>query len=273
MDGGRGSFKATYQIDENHPTFGFNSWDEFFVRKFKKDPEDVRPLLVPPGAERKRLIFNPCESTAERWRVGVKDHDRFWLKGMPYSLYDIFHDPDAQEGPIDQPGTHEHAEATAKTFNGGTIYQAFLSPQDYHRWHSPIDGQIKAAYIIPGTYYAVLPDEGRYDDEIEPSGAIIRCQPWLTVAATRAVFVISGEHVGDVGFVAIGMVEVSTCDIQVEVGQIVKAGDELGMFHFGGSSHALIFNPEAKIKLDTEEVIKKQRHIHLKKLIGVSAKA
>jgi phosphatidylserine decarboxylase len=39
----------------------------------------------------------------------------------------------------------------------------------------------------------------------------------------------------------IGMTEVSTCDITVKEGQHVKKGDEIGMFHFGGSSHCVLF--------------------------------
>jgi hypothetical protein len=30
--------------------------------------------------------------------------------------------------------------AYAEKFVGGTVYQAFLSRADYHRWHSPVKG-------------------------------------------------------------------------------------------------------------------------------------
>jgi phosphatidylserine decarboxylase len=49
-------------------------------------------------------------------------------------------------------------------------------------------------------------------------------------------------------FIAIGMTEVSTCEATVKEGQHVQRGDELGMFHFGGSSHALVFRPETKLQ-------------------------
>lgn len=51
-------------------------------------------------------------------------------------------------------------------------------------------------------------------------------------------------------FLAIGMTEVSTCDITVTVGQHVTKGEQLGMFHFGGSSHCLIFRPHVKLEFD-----------------------
>jgi phosphatidylserine decarboxylase len=39
----------------------------------------------------------------------------------------------------------------------------------------------------------------------------------------------------------VGMAEVSTCDATVCVGQKVKKGEQIGMFHFGGSTHCLFF--------------------------------
>ena len=48
----------------------------------------------------------------------------------------------------------------------------------------------------------------------------------------------------------VGMAEVSSNDITVREGQHVKKGDQLGMFHFGGSTHCLIFRPHVKLKFD-----------------------
>ncbi|CUA76425.1 phosphatidylserine decarboxylase [Rhizoctonia solani] len=269
----RGSFNETYVVpNPDLPNRGYTSWDAFFTREVQ---ENARPLELLPGYERDRMVFNACESTVERWRYRVKAHDRFWLKGMPYSLYDIFLNEASAKNEAEKRAARKFAEETANVFVGGTVYQAFLSPQDYHRWRSPIDGVVKSAYRIPGTYYAVLPDEGFYPDEpedVEPSGALIRCQPWLTVAATRAVFIIEGsKHIGRVAFVAIGMCEVSSCDITVKEGTEVKAGEELGMFHFGGSSHVVIFNPEAKIRLLNEEgIVKIGNHLKVKSALAVS---
>ena len=47
----------------------------------------------------------------------------------------------------------------------------------------------------------------------------------------------------------VGMAEVSTCDISVYEGQNITKGQELGMFHFGSSTHSLIFQPHVKLKL------------------------
>ena len=52
-------------------------------------------------------------------------------------------------------------------------------------------------------------------------------------------------------FVSIGMSEVSSNDITVKEGDKVKKGDQLGMFHFGGSTHCLIFRPGVNVEFDT----------------------
>jgi phosphatidylserine decarboxylase len=48
----------------------------------------------------------------------------------------------------------------------------------------------------------------------------------------------------------VGMAEVSTCEITVYQGQHVKKGDQPGMFHFGGSTHCLMFRPGVRLDFD-----------------------
>ena len=64
---------------------------------------------------------------------------------------------------------------------------------------------------------------------------------------TRALIFIEAEDaaIGLLCFVAVGMVEVSSCVVSVKEGQHVKKGDELGFFQFGGSTHCLVFRPGA----------------------------
>ncbi|KAJ7729269.1 phosphatidylserine decarboxylase [Mycena maculata] len=45
---------------------------------------------------------------------------------------------------------------------------------------------------------------------------------------------------------AVGMTDVSTCEMTVKESGHIVCGDELGMFHFGGSTHVLIFRLETK---------------------------
>ena len=51
-------------------------------------------------------------------------------------------------------------------------------------------------------------------------------------------------------FVAVGMAEVSGNEIIVKVGQHINKGDQLGIFHFGGSTHVLLFRPGVNVKFN-----------------------
>ncbi|KAF1841697.1 uncharacterized protein K460DRAFT_409152 [Cucurbitaria berberidis CBS 394.84] len=82
--------------------------------------------------------------------------------------------------------------------------------------------------------------KGGIDAEGEKTG-----QEYLTATATRAIiFEADNKDLGLVCFLGVGMTKVSTCDITVKEGQYVKKGDESGMFHFGGSTHCVLFRKE-----------------------------
>ena len=42
---------------------------------------------------------------------------------------------------------------TATSFEGGSIAIFRLAPQDYHRFHSPLDGVVGDVHHVPGQYY------------------------------------------------------------------------------------------------------------------------
>ncbi|EGN97311.1 hypothetical protein SERLA73DRAFT_92387 [Serpula lacrymans var. lacrymans S7.3] len=217
------NFAETYVCQPDKPYHGFTSWDEFFTRLFRPGKRPVFP-------DEDNFINNACESTVFRKASDVKENDTFWLKGQPYSLVDMLNN-----------------DSFAPQFAGGTVYQAFLSPLDYHRWHSPVNGTIEKTVLLPGTYYSAVPDN-------EGDGAIIRSQPYITAVAARALIFIrsSNPSIGLMCFVGVGMVEVSSCEIIVNPGDKVSKGQQIGMFHFGGSTHCLIFRPETKLVF-TEE--------------------
>lgn len=178
------------------------------------------------------VIANACESKVYNVARDAKLRDKFWIKGQPYSVSDMLaHDP------------------LAAQFDGATIYQAFLSALSYHRWHAPVSGKVVRAFVEDGTYFseplAETPEAGV---EIDTRG-ISTAQGYLTALATRAVIFIEADNpaIGLMAFIGVGMDEVSTCDITVREGQHVKKGDQTGMFHFGGSSHCLLFRKGVKV--------------------------
>lgn len=217
------TFVEDFLCNPELPYYGFTSWDHFFTRKFR---EGRRPVADP---ENDAVIANTCESAPYRVAREVKFRDEFWIKAQPYSLVHMM-----------------KGDPLATQFVGGTIYQAFLSALAYHRWHSPVSGQILKTRVIDGSYYAEALSEGF--DSSGPNES----QAYITEVATRALVFIEADN-PDIGLMCImfvGMAEVSTCDISVYEGQHVNKGDELGMFHFGGSTHCLFFRPEVNIEFD-----------------------
>jgi phosphatidylserine decarboxylase len=208
-----------YEHEPADPHWGFTSWNDFFTRRFR---DGVRPVEAP---EDDNVVVAACEATSFSIRTDVKRRDKFWQKSQPYSLEDMLAN-----------------DETVEQFVGGTVYQAFLSATNYHRWHSPVAGTIVRAFLVEGTYYSEADSLG--SDATDPTHS----QGYLAHVATRAVFIIRADNprIGLVAFVPIGMSEVSSCVIHpsIESGRHIVKGEELGYFQFGGSTHSLVFGPE-----------------------------
>ena len=207
-----------FEHDPDDEHWGFASWNDFFTRRFK---DGARPVDSP---DDDKVIVSACESTPYSIKTDVQRRDRFWIKTQPYSLADMLADDES----VDQ-------------FVGGTVYQAFLSATNYHRWHSPVAGTVVRAFLQEGTYYSEADSEG--PDAAEPQNS----QGYLAHVAARAIILIEADDpvIGLMAFVAVGMSEVSSCLINPDVvpGYHLGKGEELGYFQFGGSTHCLVFRP------------------------------
>lgn len=220
----RANFIYNYKCDPAKPHYGYKSWDDFFTREYNSGVREVSKQDMDPS-----VIVNACESAPYNCVTDAKMKDKFWMKGQPYSVADI----------LDYEELHHFRD-------GSTVFQAFLCAKTYHRWHSPVDGTVVKVKNVPGTYYAEAPVEG-YD----PSGPN-DSQGYIAEIAARALIFIKSDNdkIGLMCVVAIGMAEVSSCEIMVKEGQKVKKGEMIGTFHFGGSTHCLIFRPGVNIDFD-----------------------
>ena len=213
-------FDQTYICDPQAPCYGFNSWDDFYTRKLRPN---ARPIEAP---DDEKVIISACESTHCRLRFCVQGIDEFWKHDQPYSLYHML--------------AHDNL---AKGFVGGTVYQAFLSSTNYHRWHSPVDGMIVKTRVEPGSCIALTPSVTR-----DPQW-LLYSPSFFAAMATRAIIFImsSNNEIGLMCFMAIGTAETS-CEITVHQGQQMRKGEELGMFHFGGFSYCMLFGPDTRLQ-------------------------
>lgn len=217
---------------------GYRSWDHFFTRDFQ---DWFRPLAAPDDdktnikfPEPTLVIVNSCESAPLQWAQNVKWSDEFWLKAQPYSLSNMLND-----NPL------------AKSFMGGSVYQAFLSAKSYHCWHAPVSGTVKQIEFVNGTYYSENMYEGFAGDYDDPDPAAPNySQPYISAVATRGIIYIDADdpRIGLMAIVYIGMAEVSSCEFVVSKEDHVKKGDKIGRFHFGGSSHCMVFQPGVNLQ-------------------------
>jgi phosphatidylserine decarboxylase len=111
------------------PITSFPSLQDFFVRALL--PE-ARPVDADPDA-----FVSPCDGAWGESGI-VKEGMLLQVKGRPYSLGALLGD-----------------DALAEHFEGGSYATIYLSPRDYHRFHTPCDVHIARLRYLPGTLWPV----------------------------------------------------------------------------------------------------------------------
>lgn len=204
-------FIAFHRLDMSEvllPTSDFKNFNEFFYRALKPS---ARPCSAP---DRPEIVVSPADCRTVVFNT-IDDATRIWVKGRDYSLEKLFGDA----YPLD-----------AKRYKGGSMGIFRLAPQDYHRFHIPVDGVMGTPKHIEGEYYTVNPMAIRsaldvYGDNV------------------RVVIPIDSVAHGRVMFVCIGAMMVGSTVITRQAGSKVKRAEELGYFKFGGSTILLFFEP------------------------------
>ena len=141
----------------------------------------------------------------------------------------------------------------------GAIACFRLSPQDYHRYHSPVSGVVTWFKSLGGEYYGVDP--------------LAVCSSLDVLAKNdRACIEITTQEFGRVLFVAIGAEDVGKIQINDKFkreGSHVEKGDEVGLFEFGGSSIIVVFEA-GRIQWDEDLKLWSNRKIMVDVEVGMS---
>jgi phosphatidylserine decarboxylase len=114
--------------------FAYPNWLRLvFARKLKPDARPVEtpddPNRLVSGADCRLIAF---ETTSEATKL--------WIKGREFTVARLLGDAYKDQ---------------AERYVGGALVIFRLAPQDYHRFHSPVDGTIGPMTYISGEYYTV----------------------------------------------------------------------------------------------------------------------
>ena len=222
----------------------WKSFNNFFYREFNgandKGQTPLRPIAEP---NNNNAIVSSADCTY-KMTYPIDEHGNvLGINGTPTT--------------VNLKNTHNVAtvaellqdEELAAHFNGGTFVHYFLSPFDYHRFHSPSSGKVKACKVLQGKVYldVNLTDDGEFDAPDSAEGG-------YEFSQSRGVFVVdAGDPIGLVASVPIGMAQVSGVYMRDLEGKEVAKGDEFGKFMFGGSDTILLFQKNPDLYLWTKD--------------------
>ena len=130
---------------------------------------------------------------------------------------------------------------------------SFLNTYDYHRQHAPVGGKVLEARTIQGLLYFEVeaqfidPQHSCYDPDSDTNNTLkpVRAfdapdSPGYQFLQARGLVVLETK-IGLVAVLPIGMARVSSVVITAEVGMVLRKGEEISYFQFGGSDVVLVF--------------------------------
>ncbi|KAG7110109.1 Phosphatidylserine decarboxylase proenzyme 3 like protein [Verticillium longisporum] len=198
------------------PLEDFKNFNEFFYRALKPG---ARPCSAPdhPG-----IVVSPADCRSVVFN-SVDHATTVWIKGREFSVKRLLGDAYPED---------------AKRYENGALGIFRLAPQDYHRFHIPVDGRLDKPKLIAGEYYTVNP-------------MAIRSALDVYGENVRVVCPIDSLKHGRVMVICVGAMMVGSTVITRNEGDEVKRAEELGYFKFGGSTIVLLFE-EGKMRFDDD---------------------
>lgn len=182
----------------------FTSLHDFFVRELKAD---ARPVDYCP-----KIFASPVDAKIEAFGQ-ITEGMMFTVKNKPYSLAALL-----------------GSTKRAKRYEGGTYIVFYLSPADYHRIHSPIDGQITRQYVMGQKSYPVNQMGLEYGKKPISHNY-------------RMISEIKYDDLHETAFIKVGATFVNSIELTNTTSHWTK-GEEVGYFAFG-STVVMLFEQDA----------------------------
>ena len=220
--------KEDYNLpDPNASDGGFKSFNEFFARTLK-DQAKSRPQTMP---ERDYVISAPTDCVINSIPQNITDTNTLIaIKGnQALNIKDML-----------------DGSKYADKFIGGTALSCVLTPNAYHRYHSPVGGNVVETKVIEGAFYG-------YDNFpvwATPNGNTGYYGTDFNQFENyqRGYFIVDTGTYGHVALIPVGLDTISSIVFEEKFMNVakpvpVKRGDTLGYFLYGGSLFIMIFEP------------------------------
>ncbi|PYF08797.1 phosphatidylserine decarboxylase [Ureibacillus chungkukjangi] len=202
-----GRYSKVYGIDVNEVSGdlkSFASLQDFFTRQLK---EEVRPVNLS-----KDLFVSPVDAKVESFGQ-IGEDAIFTVKGKPYTLMDLL----GNEQVIDK-------------YKNGQYIVFYLSPANYHRIHSPLDGTVIRQYTLGNKSYPV-----------NQLGLTYGKKP--ISKNYRMVSEVQFQNNKHVTLIKVGAMFVNSITL-TNVSTAWKKGEEIGFFGFG-STVVMLFEKDS----------------------------
>jgi len=232
------------------PINQYKTFNEFFARKMKPG---VRECEEPNNAS---IAVSPADCRLSVFQT-IDESKKLWIKGTEFNVQNLL-------GPADKTG-----ELTER-FNGGSLVIARLAPQDYHRWHHPVDGISQLRTMIDGEYNTVSPIAVRKNVNVYTDNHRCVCPIQTKEFGLVILVAIAASMVGSIQFIQCKchdnnniinnsdpgkvpehIIPPACSDGKCQVGSLVSRFDEHGYFAFGGSTVLILFEP-GRIAFDSD---------------------
>lgn len=210
-----------HQLDMSEvllPVDQFKTFNEFFYRALKPGS---RPCSAP---DNPKIVVSPADCRTVVFDR-IDDATKIWVKGREFSVERLLGNAYPEE---------------VQRYKDGALGIFRLAPQDYHRFHIPVDGVLGTPKTIEGEYYTVNP-------------MAIRSALDVYGENVRVLIPLDSVAHGRVMIVCVGAMMVGSTVITRQPGEKVTRAEELGYFKFGGSTVLLLFEP-GMINFDSDLV-------------------
>jgi phosphatidylserine decarboxylase len=209
-------FIKRYKINMDEaelPLESYPSISKLFVRRLKPG---ARPISA------QAPVVHPCDAVLTTVETITKD-TLIQAKGRHYSLKAML----------------ACSESEAAPFLGGNHLVYYLCPTDYHRVHSPVDGEIVKVTVLPGALWPVNAWSVSHIDSLFAVNE--RVVVWIrSKGQLLALVMVGATNVGKITLACDPDVVSNSSSREIlersyEAPLPIKKGDEIGVFNMGST--------------------------------------